>query len=170
MSLPNTLQRLPSVEHGEEQTQTGFTKNLAGKSFIVGDGIDVHVTFINCKATKDHCTYATKYYMNVLSVTIYQDQTRLNHLPKAPTNLLILISKIVLENEANQTNLLETVQRFLGSNCNLCVLSGQRKHLSSVFMTLREYDCYSVCESNLVIFVKLDLDTGFTAPIRCVSA
>ena len=33
---------------------------------------------------------------------------------------------------------LETVQRFLGSNCNSCVLSGQRKNLFSVFMTLRE--------------------------------
>ena len=29
-------------------------------------------------------------------------------------------------------------QRFLGSNCNSCVLSGQRKNLFSVFMTLRE--------------------------------
>ena len=57
MSLPNTLQRLLSVEHGEKQTQTRLTKNLVGKSFIIGDGTDVYVTFINCKATKDHCNY-----------------------------------------------------------------------------------------------------------------
>ena len=66
----NTLQRLLPVEHDEEQTQTRLTKNLAGKSFIIGDGTDVYVTFTNCKATKDHCTYTTKYHMNVLSVTI----------------------------------------------------------------------------------------------------
>ena len=47
LSLPNILQRLLSVEHGQEQTQTRFTKNLAGKSFIIGDGTDVYVTFIN---------------------------------------------------------------------------------------------------------------------------
>ena len=41
LSLPNTLQRLLSVEHGEEQTQARFTKNLAGKSYIIGDGTDV---------------------------------------------------------------------------------------------------------------------------------
>ena len=40
----------------------------------VGNGTDVYVTFINCKAIKDHCTYATKYHTNVLSVTIYEDQ------------------------------------------------------------------------------------------------
>ena len=57
LSLPNTLLRLLSVEHGEEQTQTRFTKNLAGKSFIIGDGTDVYVTFINCNVTKDHYTY-----------------------------------------------------------------------------------------------------------------
>ena len=36
-----------------------------------------------------------------------------------------LISKIVLENGTNWTNQLETLQRFLGSNRNSCVLSGQ---------------------------------------------
>ena len=38
---------------------------------------------------------------NVLSVTIYEDQTCLNHLQKALTDLLTLISKIVLENGTN---------------------------------------------------------------------
>ena len=138
LSLRNTLLRLLSVEHGEEQTQTRFTKNLAGKSFIIGDGTDVYVTFINCKVTKDHYTYITKYHMNVLSVTNYEDQTCLDHLQKALTDLLTLISKIVLENGTNYTNQLETVQRFLGSNFNSCVLSGQRKNLFLVFMTFRE--------------------------------
>ena len=95
LSLPNTLQRLLSVEHGEEQTQTRFTKNLAGKSFIIEDGTDVYVTFINCKVTKDHYTYITKYHMNVLSVTNYEDQKCLNHLQKVLTDLLTVISKIV---------------------------------------------------------------------------
>ena len=99
LSPPNTLQHL--VEHDEEQTQTRFTKNLAGKSFIIGDGTDVYVTFINCKMTKDHCIYTTKYHKNGLSVTIYEDQTYLNHLQKALTDLPILISKIVLENGTN---------------------------------------------------------------------
>ena len=89
------------MEHGEEQTQTRFKKNLTGKSFIIGDGTDVYVTFINCKATKDHCTYTTKYHMKVLSATIYEDQTCLNHLQKALTDLLTLISKIVSENGTN---------------------------------------------------------------------
>ena len=101
LSLPNTLQRLLSVEHDEEQTQTRFAKNLAGKSFIIGDGADVYVNFINCKATKDHYDYITKYHMNVLSITIYENQTCLNHLQKALTDLLTLISKIVLENGTN---------------------------------------------------------------------
>ena len=101
LSLHNTLQCLLSVEHGKEKTQTRSTKNLAGKSFIIGDGTDVYVTFINCEATKDHCTYTTKYHMNVLSVTIYEDQTCLNHLQKALADLLTLISKIVLENQTN---------------------------------------------------------------------
>ena len=96
LSLPNTLQHLLSVEHDEEQTRTRFTNNLAGKSFII-DGTDVYVTFINCKVTKDHCTYTAKYHKNVLSVTIYEDQTCLNHLQEALTDLLTLISKIVLE-------------------------------------------------------------------------
>ena len=93
--------RLLSVEHSEEQTQTRFTKNLAWKSFIIGDGKDVYVTFINCKMTKDRYTYITKYHMNVLSVTNYEDQTCLNHLQKALTDLLTLISKIVLESGTN---------------------------------------------------------------------
>ena len=93
-SLPNTLQRLLSVEHGEEQTQTRFTKNLAGKFFIIGDGTHVYLTLINCKATKDHYTYTTKYHINVLSVTIYEDQTCLNHLQKALTDLLTLIPNL----------------------------------------------------------------------------
>ena len=101
VSLPNTLQRLLSVEHGEEETQTRFTKNLAEKSFTIGDGTNVYVTFINCKATKDHCTYIMKYHMNILSVTIYENQTCLNHLQKALTDLLTLISKIVFENGTN---------------------------------------------------------------------
>ena len=101
LSLPNTLLCLLSVEHGEEQTQTKFTKNLAGKSFIIGDGTDVYVTFINCNVTKDHNTYITKYHMNALSVTNYEDQTCLNHLQEARTDLLTLISKIVLENGTN---------------------------------------------------------------------
>ena len=50
-------------------------------------GTDVYVTFINYKMTKDHCTYTTKYHKNVLSVTIYEDQTCLNHLQKALTDL-----------------------------------------------------------------------------------
>ena len=83
LSLPNTLQRFLSVEHGEEQTQTRFTKNVAGESFIIGVGTDVYVTFINCKATKDHCIYTTKYHTNVLLVAIYEDQTSLNHLQKS---------------------------------------------------------------------------------------
>ena len=58
-------------------------------------------TFINCKATKDHYTYITKYHMNVLSVTNYEDQTCLNHLQKALTDLLTLISRIVSENGTN---------------------------------------------------------------------
>ena len=57
--------------------------------------------FINCKVTKDHCTYTMKYHMNVLSVIIYEDQTCLNHLQNALTDLLTLISKIVLENGTN---------------------------------------------------------------------
>ena len=57
LSLSNTLLRLLSVEHGKEQTQTRFTKKLARKSFIIGDGTDVYVTFINCKVTKDHSLY-----------------------------------------------------------------------------------------------------------------
>ena len=89
------------LEHGEEQTQTRFTKNLAGKSFIIGDGTDVYVTFINCKVTKDHCTYTVKYHKNVLSVIIYEDQTCLTHLQKALTDLVTLIPKIVLENGTN---------------------------------------------------------------------
>ena len=101
LSLPNTLLRLLSVEYGEEQTQTRFTKNLAGKSFIIGDGTDVYVTFINCKVTKDHYTYITKYHLNVLSVTNYEDQKCLNHLQKALTDLLTLVPKIVLENGTN---------------------------------------------------------------------
>ena len=97
LRLPNNPQRSLSVQHDEEQTQTRFSKNLAGKFFIIGDGTDVYVTFINCKATKDHCNYTTKYHKNVLSVTIYEDQTCLNHLEKALSdNLLALISKIVL--------------------------------------------------------------------------
>ena len=52
LSLPNTRLRLLSVVHGEEETQTRFTKNLAEKSFIIGDGTDVYVTFINCNVTK----------------------------------------------------------------------------------------------------------------------
>ena len=95
LSLPNTLQRLRSVEHGDEQTQTRFMNNLAGKSFIIGDGKDVYVTFINCKVTKDHCTYTTKYQKNVFPVTIYEDQMCLNRLQKALTGLLTLISKIM---------------------------------------------------------------------------
>ena len=102
LSLPNTLQRLLSVEHGEEQTQTRFTKNLAGKSFITGDGTDVYVTFINCKVTKGHCTYTMKYHKNVLLVVIYEDLTCLNHLQKALTDLVTLISKIVLEHSPPQ--------------------------------------------------------------------
>ena len=39
--------------------------------------------------------------MNVLSVTNYKDQTCLNHLQKALTDLFTLISKIVLENGTN---------------------------------------------------------------------
>ena len=58
-------------------------------------------TFINCKATKDHCTYITKYDKNVLSVTIYEHQTCLNHSQKVLTDLHKLISKIVLENITN---------------------------------------------------------------------
>ena len=88
LSLPNTLLRLLSVEHGEEQLQIRFTKNLAGKSFIIGDGTDVYATFTNWNFTKDHHTYLTKYYLNVLSVTNYEDQTCLNHLQKALTDLL----------------------------------------------------------------------------------
>ena len=82
LRLPNNPQRLLSVQHDKEQTQRRFSKNLAGKFFIIGDGTDVYVTFINCKATKDHCNYTTKYHKNVLSVTIYEDQTCLNHLQK----------------------------------------------------------------------------------------
>ena len=101
LSLPNTLLRLLSVEHGEEQTQTRFKNNLAGKSFVIGDGTDVYVTFINCKVAKDHYTYITKCHMNVLSVTNYEDKTCLNHLQKALTDLLTLTSKIVLQNGTN---------------------------------------------------------------------
>ena len=101
LSLPNTLLHLLSVEHGQEQTQTRFTKNLTGKSFIIGDGTDVCVTFINCKVTKDHYTYITKHHMNVLSITNCEDQTCLNHLQKALTDLLTLISKLVLETGTN---------------------------------------------------------------------
>ena len=68
-------------------TKTKFRKNLTGKSFIIGDSTDVHVTFINCKVTKDHYTSITKYHMNVLSVTNYDDQTRLSDLQKALTDL-----------------------------------------------------------------------------------
>ena len=39
--------------------------------------------------------------MNALSVKNYEDQTCLNHLQKALTDLLTLISKIVLENGTN---------------------------------------------------------------------
>ena len=67
LSLPNTLLRLLSVEHGEEQTQTRFTKNLAGNFFVIGDGTDVNVTFINCKVAKDHYTYITKYHISTFS-------------------------------------------------------------------------------------------------------
>ena len=35
----------------------------------------VYVTSINCEVAKDHYTYVTKYHMNVLSVTNYEDQT-----------------------------------------------------------------------------------------------
>ena len=45
--LPSALQCLLSVQHGEEQTQTRFMKNLMGKSFIIGDGMDANVTFKN---------------------------------------------------------------------------------------------------------------------------
>ena len=76
LSLPNTLQRLLSVEHGKEKTQTRFTKNLAGKFFIIGDGTGVYVTFMNCKAAKDHCTYTMKYHMNAPSVTILRRAKR----------------------------------------------------------------------------------------------
>ena len=55
-------------------------EELGWEILIIGDGTDVYVTFINCKATKDHCAYTTKYHMNVLLVTIYEDQTCLNHL------------------------------------------------------------------------------------------
>ena len=82
-------------------TQTRFTKNLAEKSFIIEDGTDVYVNFINCKVIKDHYTYTTKYHINVISVTIYEDQTCLDHLQKALTDLLTLISKIVSENGTN---------------------------------------------------------------------
>ena len=68
---------------------------------LIEDGTDVYATFINCKATEDHYTYITKYHINILSVTIYEDQTCLNHLQKALTDLLTLISKIVLENGTN---------------------------------------------------------------------
>ena len=61
----------------------------------------VYVTFINSRTTKNHCIYTTKYHKNVLSVTIYEDQTCLNHLQKAQTDLPTLISKIVLENGTN---------------------------------------------------------------------
>ena len=98
LSLPNTLLRLlSSVEHGEEQTQIRFTKNLAGKSFIIGDGTDVYVTFINCNATKDHCTYINE----IPHERTFKNQTCLNHLQKALIDLLTLISKIVLENGTN---------------------------------------------------------------------
>ena len=56
---------------------------------------------INCEVTKDHCAYTMKYHKNVLSVIIYEDQTCLNHLQKALTDLVTLISKIVLENDTN---------------------------------------------------------------------
>ena len=39
--------------------------------------------------------------MNVLSVTIYEDQTCLNDLQKALADLLTLISKIVLKDGTN---------------------------------------------------------------------
>ena len=100
------------MEHGKEQTQKSFMKNLAGKPFIIGDGTDICVTFINCKVTKDHYTYVTKYHMNVFSVTNYEDQTCLNHLQKALTDLPTFISKIVLENGTNWTNQLELSKDF----------------------------------------------------------
>ena len=98
LSLPNTLQCLLSVELGEEQTQIRFTKNLAGKSFIIGDGTDVNVIFINCKVTKDLYTYVKKYHKKELSVTTDEDQTSLSHLQKVLTDLLTLNSRIVSEN------------------------------------------------------------------------
>ena len=104
LSLPNTLQRLLSVEHGEEQTQTRFTKNLVAKSFIKGDGTDVYVTFINCKVTKDYHTIILIYNEIPHERTFSYKLQRPNVFEssaKALIDLLTLISKIVLEDGTN---------------------------------------------------------------------
>ena len=45
---------------GVELTQTSFTKNSAGKSFIIEGGIDPCVTFTNCGMIRDRITYILK--------------------------------------------------------------------------------------------------------------
>ena len=57
--------------------------------------------FYKLQSEQRHYTYITKYHKNIHPVTIYKDQTCLNHPQKVLTDLLTLIFRIVLENGTN---------------------------------------------------------------------
>ena len=69
-------------------------------TFIVVDGTKVYVTFIIAKRSKS-ILVIQRSRTNVPSNTIYEDQTCLNHLEKALSDLLTFIPKIVSENGTN---------------------------------------------------------------------
>ena len=81
--------------HGEELTLISCTKNLAGKFFITGGGIDVSVTFISFEITRDLYTYTLRYHRNVL----FHHNLRRANVYEANANALIgsliLISRTV---------------------------------------------------------------------------
>ena len=119
-------------------TNTDF-KNFTGKSFIIGYGIDVYVTFINCKATKDRHTYITKYHMNVLSVTFYEHKPNVFQSSAKSTDRLTHTYFQNCVREWNQTD--QSIRNYptiSGFKSQLVRLVRPTKNLFSVFMTLKE--------------------------------
>ena len=91
LSLPNTLQHLLLVVHGEEVTLINRTKNSAGKFFITGGGMDVSATFISFGMIKGLYTSTLRYHRNVLFIIICVELTYMKQMLNAPIGSLILL-------------------------------------------------------------------------------
>ena len=73
---------------------TGFMKNLVGKFFTTGGGIDACATSTTCETIRDPCTYSLKYLKNVPFTTVYVDLVYMSQMLKVLEILSHVFSKL----------------------------------------------------------------------------